>query len=248
MKVKCRVCGQEFEGAKHSLYCSEPCRIKALEANAKKHIGEVWQGMEIKDMSVRGSKEYATLNCAVCGKPFTCRYDALQRGQKSCGCDQSKPWQISDVIGKKYGMLTPVKAVGSGKKGILYRCKCDCGRETTAYASALRYGDVTSCGCKNQTRFKNADREAWGWVDGTNKRSLEHGTINKNNTSGARGVSWNTSNKGWIVRITYKTKTYHLGTFRRDEMDVAIKVRKEAEKAVLEDHFEAWIAAYREKR
>ena len=245
IKRSCVVCGKAFKGTAHNLYCSSECKNIVAEQRAKKHTGEIWQGMEILDMFIKNNKEYAVLNCKVCGKQFQCRYDSLVRGQKSCGCDQSKPSERSEIIGKKFGMLTPVEEIGSKNGSILYLCKCDCGGEIKTTAKNLNYGSAKSCGCKNIERFKNADREAWGWKDGTNTRALERGTMWNTNTSGVKGVSWNTSNKGWIVRITYKSKVYHLGTFKKDEMDAAIEVRKEAEKAVLEKRFDEWIVEYK---
>lgn len=249
MKGICKICGKEFEkSSAHNMYCSDECRKIGCEKSAKKHIGETWQGMKIEDMFIRNEKLYAVLSCRVCGKKFFCRYDSLQRGQKSCGCDTAKPSSRSIVIGKKFGRLTPVREVGSRRGSVLYLCKCDCGNSFYATAKDLNYGSVTSCGCKNIDRLKNVDKEAWGWVDGTNTRSIEHGTMYKSNTSGARGVSWSTSNNGWIVRITYKGKVYHLGTFKDREFETAKNVRKEAEKAILENRFYEWVKKYKENR
>ena len=249
MKGKCKICGREFEKkSNHNMYCSDRCKEVAVETSAKKHIGEEWQGMKIQDMFVKNGKFYAVLFCRVCGRKFSCRYDSLQRGQKSCGCDQSKPSSRADIIGKKFGRLTPIKAVGSKKGAILYLCKCDCGNDFYATSKDLNYGSVRSCGCKNIERLKSitpVDRETWGWVDGTLIKSFENGTIYKTNTSGVRGVSWNTSNNGWIVRITYKGKVYHLGTFKNHEFDIAKAVRKAAETAVLENRFFDWLEEYR---
>jgi hypothetical protein len=50
--------------------------------------------------------------------------------------------------GLRFGRLTISEYAGKdahGKK--LYRCLCDCGKETTAYASSLRNGQKQSCGC-----------------------------------------------------------------------------------------------------
>lgn len=51
--------------------------------------------------------------------------------------------------GKKYGKLTVIKDTGKRNKhkGIIYLCKCDCGKETEAVGSYMRRGDKKSCGC-----------------------------------------------------------------------------------------------------
>lgn len=241
---KCIICGKEFKSkSNRGLYCSEKCRNIAKSKEALKHVGEEWKGMKIEDMFLKNGREYAVLKCRNCGKKFSCRYDSLQRGQKSCGCDQSKPSERAEILGHKFGRLTPVKLIGSRNKNMLYLCKCDCGGEIKATAKDLKYGSVTSCGCKNREHLKNADREAWGFVDGTNKRTFENETMWINNTSGVRGVSWSRSNNGWYAYIRYKGKSYSLGTFK--ELHLAAYVRKEAEKAVLEDRFEEWIKEYK---
>lgn len=108
MKGICKICGKEFEKpCAHNMYCSDECRKIGCEKSAKKHIGETWQGMKIEDMFIRNGKLYAVLSCRVCGKKFSCRYDSLQRGQKSCGCDTAKPSSRSIVIGKKIREANP---------------------------------------------------------------------------------------------------------------------------------------------
>jgi len=48
--------------------------------------------------------------------------------------------------GTRFGRLT-VDALSEDKRGIHYRCKCDCGIYTTVRATNLRRGTVKSCGC-----------------------------------------------------------------------------------------------------
>jgi len=49
--------------------------------------------------------------------------------------------------------------------------------------------------------------------------------IQKNNTSGVKGVSWNKPAKKWLARITFKMKVYNLGFFE-DIKNAEIAVRK----------------------
>ena len=62
-----------------------------------------------------------------------------------------------DLTGKKYGELTVIKHISNeykrGRRGVLWLCKCDCGKETIAYGGHLRAGKRISCGCRSQSRI-----------------------------------------------------------------------------------------------
>ena len=53
-----------------------------------------------------------------------------------------------DLKGKKFGALTVVEEAGRANKYVLWRCVCDCGRETLVRSSQLARGEIKSCGCK----------------------------------------------------------------------------------------------------
>ena len=59
-------------------------------------------------------------------------------------------------IGRKFEMLTvlAIEKERSSDGHILVRCLCDCGKEATKTWTRVKYGRVTSCGCKNQTNIK----------------------------------------------------------------------------------------------
>lgn len=53
-----------------------------------------------------------------------------------------------DLTGMKFGRLTVIERAGSTKAGqARWRCKCECGNNTTVEASHLKRGNVQSCGC-----------------------------------------------------------------------------------------------------
>lgn len=64
-----------------------------------------------------------------------------------------------DLTGQQFGHLTVLEQVAdnvlpSGLHEKMWRCRCDCGRETVARGSFLRTGHTTSCGCrKTGTNF-----------------------------------------------------------------------------------------------
>lgn len=56
--------------------------------------------------------------------------------------------RFKDATGKKFGKLTAIERVGNNKDGCsLWRCKCDCGKESIVMYSSLSTGNTKSCGC-----------------------------------------------------------------------------------------------------
>ena len=53
-----------------------------------------------------------------------------------------------DITGKKFGMLTAIAPVRSDeKRGVIWRCQCDCGAEKEVPTVYLMRGLTKSCGC-----------------------------------------------------------------------------------------------------
>jgi len=88
-----------------------------------------------------------------CGKEILTEAYKITGGLvKSCGCARRK--DPPDLTGQRFGKLTALERRDREQwSGDLWRCRCDCGRETMASARALRGGGVKSCGC--------ARRESW---------------------------------------------------------------------------------------
>ena len=49
----------------------------------------------------------------------------------------------NDILGEKFGRLTAIEYVGSS----YWKCRCDCGNETTTTYNKLKTGHTKSCGC-----------------------------------------------------------------------------------------------------
>jgi len=65
----------------------------------------------------------------------------------------------SDIIGKKFNMLTVIKEVGKTNGGsYTYVCKCDCGTEATLSGTAVKLGYTKSCGCLQKINAANSKR------------------------------------------------------------------------------------------
>jgi hypothetical protein len=63
-----------------------------------------------------------------------------------------------DLTGQRYGMLVVLAYVPSPTRPILWRCRCDCGTETTVAAHNLRSGNTSSCGCRRRDVGRTASR------------------------------------------------------------------------------------------
>ena len=174
-----------------------------------------------------------------CGAVKLVSATVLTKGQiKSCGClaHETKQAKARDLAGCRFGRLTaiePTEERGTNG-GVVWRCQCDCGNESFQIASVLINGSVTSCGCKH--RENDSLQRSLDYIDDTCVQFLQpNRKLRSDNTSGVRGVS--KSYGKWRASITFKKKTYYLGTFT--ELEDAVRIRKKAEN-VLYGEFLDW--------
>lgn len=108
----------------------------------------------------------------------------------------SKPNKLQ---GMKFGKLVVLSRAGSDSSGkALWRCKCDCGKETIVNSYRLTSGQTQSCGCK---KFESHNKKhGMTKTDIHNKWiQMRQRCLNKNNSAykdyGARGITvcdqWN---------------------------------------------------------
>jgi hypothetical protein len=55
-------------------------------------------------------------------------------------------WFI-DMMGRRIGRLTVIESAGTRGECAMWRCRCDCGKETIVAGTNLRKGNTQSCGC-----------------------------------------------------------------------------------------------------
>ena len=98
-------------------------------------------------------KRYFLCECE-CGNVKSIRKDHLVREEtKSCGCKRLKTAEevrkknIEQKIGKKYGRLKVMRAVGRYRRATVYECLCDCGNTVAVVSGNLTSGNTKSCGC-----------------------------------------------------------------------------------------------------
>lgn len=99
----------------------------------------------------------------------------------------------SEMIGKRFGRLIVVSEEEpyvslSGKRVLVYKCKCDCGNVKNVRGTHLRQGRVKSCGClKAEQETHGNDRIAHIWMHMKNRCYNPKSTSYKN--YGARGIT-----------------------------------------------------------
>ena len=151
--------------------------------------------------------------------------------KKSCGC-----WghpDLKDFVGKRFGNLTVIGYAGKHNGMHRWKCLCGCGNEAIVGQTNLQSSKTKSCGYLQGTVI----RENLQLIDGTSVRLLKshRNTPLSNNTSGCTGVYQNRKGK-WAAQITFKRKTYYLGSYA--EKSDAIRARKRGEE--MHDEFLRW--------
>lgn len=161
-----------------------------------------------------------------CGNLCEVTSNHLKTGHtKSCGCLNHR---FKDITGTRYGKLIAVKRIERKNNSTLWECKCDCGNTCITTLRDLQTGSTISCGCVNELNRVNNFKNRNDLVDGT-MLSVVLGTrtINRNNTTGYNGVSFDKNRNKYVAQITFKRKNYNLGRF--DTLEEAVDARKKAE-------------------
>lgn len=186
-----------------------------------------------KPTDIRGSSGGVVWECDCdCGNTCLAVSTQLTQGyKKSCGCLSHPP--LKEFVGKHFGDLEVIEYAGKWGGLHHWKCKCKCGNETITTQGNLQTGHTTSCGCKQEKQIL----ENLKLCDGTSVAILEASKrkLLKSNKSGYTGV-YQAPDGLWRAQITFKGKTYHLGSFT-DKMD-AVRARKRGEE--MHDEFLEW--------
>lgn len=90
-------------------------------------------------------------------------------------------------------------------------CKCDCGNTCFVPTTYLTTGVTVSCGCKNDENKASLPTLDCGLIDGTMKCGIKKDRkLNKNNTSGVRGVHFDKDRGLWQLKLCFKEKLIFL--------------------------------------
>lgn len=158
---------------------------------------------------------------------------------------RKKPLQIILHTGDTFGFWTVIDPDRYNKhRQRVALCRCVCGKERLVSIVQLVYGKSKSCGCKRHVNMSAAQKE--GFQKGQKLMKAIHEekavaglrhTLNKNSTTGHKGVSFMPKYGTYRAYITIHRKQIYLGCFVN--LDDAIQARKAAE--------EKYLSSYREK-
>lgn len=190
-----------------------------------------------------------------CGNKIDVYYGNLRQGNiKSCGCmraemaiqkgKENANKYIKDITNHRFGRLVAEKRMDNkGLHTYYWLCKCDCGKYSIVELDDLQQGNTKSCGCLKKESCqaqvvimqKKLDEEER--VENTCLCNLTQ-KVGINNTSGCKGVTYNSRKKLWKAFITFQGKERYLGSFKN--IEDAINARKEGE----EKYFEPILEKY----
>lgn len=187
--------------------------------------------------------------CTACGNIVSVPRQRLIVGDaKSCGCRFRKPQEKNniDYTGKTLSSgIKIVKRISGTGCSTIWECICPF---CNAYFNLMQQNLLkqVSCGCKKRKESANKVGDYTGKLDNTCVSSLIHAdTMYKSNTSGVRGVHKLKGQNKYTANITFKGKTYHLGTFY--SLEDATQARKIAEDKLYGDFLQWYASEYPDK-
>lgn len=106
-------------------------------------------------------QKYTTWNCVCdCGNKTIVSSNNLRRCHtNSCGCLNSNRERFNNLVGMRFETLEVLHMAEehvkpSGRKILMWQCRCDCGNIVTVSGESLKYGNTKSCGCKRRNNFR----------------------------------------------------------------------------------------------
>lgn len=206
----------------------------------KDYVGKRFGKLVVQKYAGKREGVHRWLCLCDCGNQTIVGQTSLQSGKtKSCGCLGNPPAQ--DILGRRFGDLTVIAYDGSREGTYYWRCRCKCGKETVVRQNNLLLGHTQSCGCRKKTVYIDNLK----LVDGTSVAMLEASRserLIRSNSSGYNGVYKKQKSDKWAAQITFKGKTYYLGSYA--EIEDAVKARKTAEERMYGEFLDWYYETY----
>ena len=141
-------------------------------------IGETYNGVKVLEkFREKGHTKYWCI-CPVCGERFSMKAETVGKARQCKKCNAKS--RIIDISGQRFGRLVAIEYAGrivnqNGFRTTLWRCKCDCDKESIVRYPALITGNTRSCGClerENKERVMKIAQQA-------NRKSVSKDFIGK---------------------------------------------------------------------
>lgn len=186
-----------------------------------------------------------THTCKECGKHF----ESYRKNRCFCSISCSKKYQhfkflenSKKYVGQKFGKLTVIDTKIENHES-KYLCVCDCGKKVWVPGRSLKNGHTISCGCYQKDKARQninylQDYRNANIVENTHLDKISS-SIQKNNTSGTKGVYFHSNSKKWVAKLIFQKHTYSKEFENKED---AIKYRKELE----EKYFKPILEKYKE--
>lgn len=138
--------------------------MTAQTTRAKISIGYRIGHLRVEEATSQHKNGYTIWRCRCdCGGEIDAPLHQLTAGyRKSCGCLSHPP--LKDYLGKRFSMLTVTGYAGKEDGQHLWRCKCDCGKETVVRQTNLQSGKTKSCGCLQEKQLLENLKLCRGYV------------------------------------------------------------------------------------
>ncbi|MBQ8850209.1 MAG: hypothetical protein IJ011_07775 [Clostridia bacterium] len=146
-----------------------------------------------------------------------------------------------NLVGRRFGKLEVIgrsdKRGSRGARSVpLWECCCECGNITYKATDTLTNPNLSMCNeCVSEYAAAKM-REKAGYVDGTQLSRIKSDKLIATNTSGVRGVYYDSKANRWRARLKFKGKLMNFGSYTN--FDDAVKARKEAEEQIYGDFLE----------
>ena len=138
-----------------------------LNENMIDRTGEKYNYLTVIGLSQNKSTKSLIWTCQCeCGNIVDVYETSLIKGyQRSCGCKSRKR---KDWVGKRIGNITVLEKTDERyRQYIIWKCKCDCGKEVLISTNTLEKYRTLDCGCGLSGRIKrkkNTDEDRTGEV------------------------------------------------------------------------------------
>ena len=248
-KCKCSCGGNKEVPASYLLNGhTKSCGCIKLENKKKQDIsGKRWGRLvAVQFMYVENTKSYWLFQCDCGNQKVIAASDVKHSGTRSCGClvnEHAKHLNRQNITGERFDRLEAVCPTDERDESgsVIWKCICECGKETMYSVNQLRSGRIHSCGCWYQETRKTCYKMRRDLQEQTSVSALiASKKPNRNNTSGYTGVYLDKRSGRWQTYINLQKKRYYLGS--HEDIDAAASIRAHAEThfhdPIIVEHFE----------